>query len=173
MNKMIFLTGGARSGKSNYAKILAGQAGKNIVYIATCEPLDKEMLKRVQLHKRSRPKTWKTIEETKNLVPVIKKLSLKKIDAVIIDCLTLLTSNLMMEGNNERSIIAEIRKLAKQIKISNFTTIIVSNEVGSGIVPENKVARDFRDIAGRANQIMARESSEVYAMISGLPAKLK
>jgi len=172
-HKMIFLTGGARSGKSRFATELAARLGKTVIFVATCVPQDKEMKRRVALHRQSRPKNWKTIEEPLELSSTLKAISPKKTTVVIIDCLTLLLSNLMIAGTTERKILREMEKIVKEIKRYEFSTIIVSNEVGSGIVPENKLARDFRDIAGKINQFMARQSDEAYAMISGFPIKLK
>lgn len=171
-NKFIFLTGGVRSGKSDFAVKQAKTAGKNIVFIATCTPGDDEMKTRIKKHKRSRPKTWKTIEEPIDLIAALKKVP-HDTDAVIIDCLTLLLSNLMIIGKTYNNIIAEIKKIGMELKNKNYSIIFVSNEVGSGIVPENKMARDFRDIAGKANQIMAKLSDEAYVLISGFPVKLK
>ncbi|OGS35352.1 MAG: bifunctional adenosylcobinamide kinase/adenosylcobinamide-phosphate guanylyltransferase [Elusimicrobia bacterium RIFOXYB2_FULL_49_7] len=172
MAKLIFLTGGARSGKSSYALELAKQHGKRVTFIATCVPLDKEMKKRVALHKKARPSSWRTIEEPYKLIEALKKNS-PKTDVYIIDCLTLWLSNMMLSGNTEKSIKNYIRKFTNFKQNFKPAIILISNEVGSGIVPENKLARDFRDLAGSINQAIARHSDEAYAMISGYPIRLK
>jgi adenosylcobinamide kinase/adenosylcobinamide-phosphate guanylyltransferase len=158
--------------ESIYAQELAAKLGKKIVYIATGEGLDKEMEKRIKKHKRTRKTSWKTIEEPKNINKVILNLKGRKI-SVLIDCLTLLTSNLLLEGLKEREILRKIRDLLKTLKKKKFQAILVSNEVGLGIVPDNKLGRDFRDILGRVNQIVAQAAEEVYFMVSGLPVKVK
>lgn len=145
---------------------------EKVIFLATCDPQGHEMEKRVELHKKSRPKTWDTIEEPLNPAAALDKLKQFK-GIVIIDCLTLLVSNLMFAGNSEKTIIKDIEKLMQKLKTACFSSIIVSNEVGSSIVPENKLARDFRDVAGKVNQLCAQKSNEVYALISGIPLTLK
>jgi len=172
MKKTILLTGGARSGKSTFAIELAIKYGKNITFMATCQALDTEMKKRIALHRRSRPKTWITIEEAMDVPQALRKMPAKS-GAVIIDCLTLWVTNLLLAGKNEKTILSLVKAMAGAIKRSTFSIIIVANEVGSGIVPENKLARDFRDIAGKANQIIAQAVDEVFVMIAGIPLQLK
>ena len=172
MKKTILLTGGARSGKSAFATELAEKYGENITFMATCQALDVEMKKRIALHRKSRPKTWITIEEPMDVQQALRKIPAKT-GAVIIDCLTLWVTNLLLAGKSEKTILSQVKAIAGAIKSSAFSVIIVTNEVGSGIVPENKLARDFRDIAGKANQIVARAADEVFVMIAGMPLKLK
>ena len=172
MKKIVFLTGSVRSGKSNFALKLTEKAGKKVSFIATCAPKDKEMKRRIKLHRKERPKSWETIEEYSDLSRAVKNIS-KGTDVVIIDCITLLISNLMMLNKTQEDILGSIDKFLKAIRKRKISAVIVSNEVGWGIVPVNKLARDYRDIAGKVNQIMAKESDEAYVMISGIPLKLK
>ncbi|MBU1262347.1 bifunctional adenosylcobinamide kinase/adenosylcobinamide-phosphate guanylyltransferase [bacterium] len=164
---LIFITGGARSGKSQYAVRLASKESGDVLFLATCIPKDEEMRQRVEEHRKNRPKSWKTLEEERDILPILKGC---QSDVVVIDCLTLLLSNLLLAGDNVEEI---IKGLADFLKEAKFTTIIVSNEVGLGIVPENEMARRFRDISGWANQLMARYADEVYFMVSGIPIKIK
>lgn len=171
MGKIIFVLGGARSGKSAYALKIAGKDGRT-AFIATAKPLDSEMKKRIASHKKTRPKHWKTFECQRNIAGLIGKIGLK-FDTIIIDCLTLLVSGLMLDGLKENAIKNEINSILKILKQIKADCIIVSNEVGLGIVPENKLGRDFRDIAGRMNQITADKANEVIFIVSGLPWKIK
>lgn len=172
MGKITFITGGVRSGKSKLATDLAKKAGGKIAFIATCTPFDTEMKDRVKLHRASRPKSWKTIEEPLNLSAALKKLP-PKTASVVIDCLTIYITNLVLAGKNEPEILKNIENTMKIMKKSCFSAILVSNEVGMGIVPDNELARLFRDIAGKANQLAAALSDEAYFMVSGLPMKIK
>jgi len=172
MNNFIFIAGGARSGKSTFAQKVAARKGKKVVFIATCIPRDKEMKKRVMLHKKSRPRHWKTIEEDKRIAPVLKKLH-GKYDVVIIDCMALFISNLLGDGKSLDKIEKQIANLAKSLAKAAFTSIVVSNEVGEGIVPANALARDFRDMLGITNQVMAKYADSVYIMHMGIANQLK
>ena len=171
---LIFITGGARSGKSKLALQLAERAGGKVAFIATARAGDDEMAERILIHKKSRPKEWTTIEEPMDVPSAISKAA--DHDVVIIDCLTLLLSNLMLEDNGldeTGRILGKIEDLVKVSRSFKGTVIVVSNEVGMGIVPESELARKFRDLAGRANQIMANAADEVYLCVSGIPLKLK
>jgi len=171
---LIFITGGARSGKSKLALQLAERAGRKVAFIATARAGDDEMAERILLHKKSRPKEWTTIEEPKDVPSALTEVA--DHDLVIIDCLTLLLSNLMLEDNSldeTGRILNKMEDLVKASRSFKGTVIVVSNEVGMGIVPENELARKFRDLAGRANQIMANAADEVYLCVSGIPVKLK
>jgi adenosylcobinamide kinase/adenosylcobinamide-phosphate guanylyltransferase len=130
------------------------------------------MEKRIKRHQGSRPAHWKTFEETDNLKPIIIKIG-SKFDCIIIDCLTLLVSNLILSGNNQVKILKKAKELLCAAKKCKAAIIMVSNEVGLGIVPDNLLARNFRDIAGSVNQIVAREADEVIFTVSGLPLKIK
>ena len=172
MKRFIFILGGARSGKSGYAVELAKRLGKRIVFIATAEASDQEMRKKIRLHKMSRPKCWALIEETKDIACRLRKLE-SKYDAAVIDCLGLWISNLLMDNLTDSRINKKIEELMGAISKTKVSTIVVSNEVGSGIVPIEPLARRFRDLVGRANQLIAKEADEVILMAAGLPAVLK
>ncbi len=171
MGKIILILGGARSGKSTYALELAKKY-KRVAFVATCQGLDKEMKQRIKLHQESRPRSWQTFEEPKNVDLLLKKL-VNKFDCIIIDCLTLLVSNLLLAGGGQKTIEAKISKALAELKNKKTNAIIVSNEVGLGIVPEHKLGRDFRDIAGKVNQAVAKEATEVFFTISGIPTRIK
>ena len=172
MNKVTFILGGARSGKSQLAIKMAKKKGKRVAFIATSQALDKEMKKRINLHKKTRPTHWQTFEEPENIPLLLKKIN-KKFEVIIIDCLTLLVSNLLLKGLKEKDIERKTEEMSILLKKIRPDVIIVSNEVGLGIVPDNELARDFRDIAGRMNQIVAKRSDEAFFMFSGLPLKIK
>lgn len=147
-----------------------------MAFVATAHAGDAEMAERISIHKESRPKEWTTIEEP---IDVASAITLAHgHDVVIIDCLTLLLSNLMFENNGphvrgDDRILDRIKQLAEAARSFKGTVIVVSNEVGMGIVPENDLAREFRDLAGRANQIMTGAADEVYVCFSGIPIRLK
>jgi adenosylcobinamide kinase/adenosylcobinamide-phosphate guanylyltransferase len=171
MGKIILILGAARSGKSLYAASLAKKQRK-VAFVATSQALDKEMQERIRLHQKSRPKDWKTFEEPKDLAPLLKRIA-DTFDCIIIDCLTLLISNLILDGYKEAKILKDIQKLVVNLKNKRAKVIMVSNEVGLGLVPVNKLGRQFRDIAGKVNQIVASEADEVLFMVAGLPMNIK
>jgi len=168
MGKIIFILGGARSGKSSYAIELAKKE-KNILFAATAKPSDFEMKERIEKHKKTRPKNFKTIEINEELSELFKA----KFNTAIIDCLTIFVSGRMVAGKSEQQILAEIKKFIEIIKNKNKKIIIVSNEVGGGIVPVNKLARKFRDVLGNANRTVAELSDKVYFMAAGIPILIK
>jgi len=170
MGKLIFITGGARSGKSAFAQKLANGLSKKVTYIATAGARDKEMELRIKIHRKNRPSHWKIVEREKNVTEVLSRIA-EKSEVILLDCLTLLISNLLLSGKKE--ILKEIRQLVNEVKKAKATVLIVSNEVGMGIVPDNRLARQFRDMAGKANQIVAQAADEVYLVISGIPVKVK
>ena len=173
MSKMTFILGGARSGKSRYAARIAEDLGKKTVFIATATALDEEMKERIRLHKISTPKEWGLIEEPVNLSGVI--LGLKPIyDVAIIDCVGLWVSNLLMANMTDGAIEKRIKELIRSIfKAEASIVIIVSNEVGGGIVPGDPLSRRFRDLVGLTNQIIALRADEVIMMQAGIPISLK
>lgn len=185
MSKIIYVSGGARSGKSIFAENICKNLSDNVSYIATSEAFDEEMKDRVKKHKAQRPKSWDTYEAYKDLDKTILEVC-KKSDTALLDCLTVMVNNLIFHGNTdietasyeqidilENSISDEITKLLKAARSSNINLIIVSNEIGMGIVPENKLSRIYRDIIGRANQKCAAESDEAYFVVSGIALKIK
>ncbi|KEI15210.1 bifunctional adenosylcobinamide kinase/adenosylcobinamide-phosphate guanylyltransferase [Clostridium haemolyticum] len=186
MGKIILVTGGARSGKSNYAENIAKDIEGKILYIATSIPFDDEMKHRVKKHKESRPEIWDTYEGYKDLDIVVREKN-SLYDGMLLDCVTIMTSNFMFdyigdkigEADNitldkvEKKIITNFEKLLNEVNKGNSTMILVTNELGYGIVPENKLARVYRDIIGRINQYIASRASEVYLVVCGIPMKVK
>ena len=172
MGKVIFITGGVRSGKSKYATKLAQNIANEVIFVATGTAKDEEMTKRIDKHKKSRPNRWRTIEETKNISSVLLEIQ-PPWELVIIDCLTFFVSNLLLEGVDEETILQEITEIVDIMLQVDYTTIVVSNEVGGGVVPDNELGRRFRDVIGLANQIVAESAREVYLIVSGMPVQLK
>jgi adenosylcobinamide kinase/adenosylcobinamide-phosphate guanylyltransferase len=184
--EIIFVTGGARSGKSRFAEKKAGELGEKVIYIATAQALDEEMKHRILIHRKRRPSTWKTFEEHKFLSKVLKHIkedeNYDEYRAILIDCMALLTSNWVcsvdVEDETEReylrkAYIDEVENMLKLAKSLKQKVIIVSNEVGLGLVPEYPLGRFYRDLLGEVNQIIAATSDEVYFMVSGIPIKIK
>lgn len=173
--RLVFITGAARSGKSYFAEQMAAESGEEVTYIATCIPADDEMRDRVSRHQARRPMQWKTIEEELDPARVI--IEHDRIGHVfLLDCLTLLVSNLMLQPGGEaqeEEILGKITELARVSRASASQVIIVSNEVGSGIVPGDALSRNYRDIIGRANQVIAAQADEAYITIAGIPVELK
>ena len=171
MGKLTLVLGGTRSGKSRYAIELA-KSHRKVAFIATCQARDREMRERVQKHRRERPPDWKTFEEPLEVSSLIRKIH-KDFQVVVLDCLTLLVSNFMLAGFKEDKIQKKIQQLLGSIETSRCKWILISNEVGSGVVPTNRLARRFRDIAGAVNQWVAEQSDRVIFMVSGLPLTVK
>jgi adenosylcobinamide kinase/adenosylcobinamide-phosphate guanylyltransferase len=173
MNRMTFILGGARSGKSRYAAQLAKSHGRKIAFIATATALDGEMEEKIRRHKISRPKGWRLIEEPIDLKGAVLGLR-PAYDAAIIDCVGLWVSNLLMADMKDGMIEKKIKELARAIsKIKAGLVIVVSNEVGEGIVPGDPLSRRFRDLVGFANQTIAAKADEVIVMQAGIPLRLK
>ena len=185
MSKIILVTGGARSGKSNFAESLCINQNNRTAYIATSVAFDEEMKNRVMKHQESRPKEWKTYEIYKDIYSIVETLD-KNHDTVIMDCVTLMVNNLMFTygidvdkatseelDELENYIREQIIKLLEAVKKTNLYFVIVSNEIGMGIVPENKLARIYGDFVGRANQLISKYSDKVYFVVSGIPMKVK
>ena len=171
MKKITFITGGARSGKSSFALKQASRIAGKKAYIATAEALDEEMRKRIEDHREQRGREWDTFEEPLMIAEVINKIG-DRYDTLVLDCLTLWLSNIM---HSNLIIEAEIERLISSL-LSNHTStsiFIVSNEVGMGIVPENEMARKFRDMAGLLNQKVAGAADEVYIVVAGIPLRIK
>lgn len=164
-----FIIGGARSGKSSFAMSEALKTKGKKAYVATAQALDEEMKKRIEKHKRERTAEWHAIEEPLQIAGIIKDIS-GKYDVILLDCLTLWLSNLMM---NNKGIEKEIKLLCSALHAAPCTLFVVSNEVGMGIVPENEMARRFRDMAGALNQKVAEIADEVYMVVAGIPVKIK
>lgn len=200
ISQFTLITGGARSGKSQFAELLAAHAKRPVIYIATAQIWDEEMALRVKKHQLQRPDTWRLIEEPVNICETL--FQLKDQDGVILlDCVTLWLTNLLLAGqahpptpscpdgedvplslpkdhdvfNNELEpqildMVKEVANLAREIRPQ---VIFVSNEVGQGIVPEYPLARAYRDLAGRSNQILAHSADQVYMVVAGYPMEIK
>lgn len=185
----ILITGGSRSGKSTFAESIAKNYEdiykSGVLYIATSIPFDEEMKIRVKKHRVQRPSHWHTLEAYKDFDVHFRKDENKK-QVVLIDCITLMISNIMFEENSdwenadeneisriEEKIINELDKLLEAVKEEGATLIAVTNEVGMGIIPANKLSRIFSDIAGRVNQKLSKAAGEVYFCVSGIPVKIK
>ncbi|NPV52602.1 MAG: bifunctional adenosylcobinamide kinase/adenosylcobinamide-phosphate guanylyltransferase [Firmicutes bacterium] len=177
ISNLILITGGARSGKSRFAEQLATSLGARVAYVATATPGDEEMKARIEMHRGRRPPGWETIEEPCDVSKAIELLTCGQCghdaDVVLVDCITLLVSNLLTAGKGEDAVLEEISRLAEVARTSRIPVIIVSNEVGMGIVPEYRLARLYRDVHGRANQILAAAAREVYVLFAGIPLEIK
>lgn len=183
--KITFITGGARSGKSSFAEKMAANFGKTI-YVATAQALDKEMFYRIKLHKQRRPSSWVTVEEPKFLSKALSNIkdnkSLHEFKCVLIDCLALLVSNWLLQDTIEDvdtweqlrcSLLKEIDMMILTAKTMRQDVILVSNEVGLGVVPEYPLGRFYRDLLGEVNQKVAKNADSVYIAVSGIPVKIK
>lgn len=179
MGKLIFLLGGARSGKSSHAQKLAEQSGKSVAFIATAQALDDEMSARIQKHQQDRPNHWETLEIPFGLAGQLDSL---KTEVVILDCITLLVSNLMMqfvendlvdEGKSMSAVQVEVDALLAHIRHHEQDWFIISNEAGLGLVPPYQMGRVYRDLLGWANQRLAKEADDVLWMVAGIPVPIQ
>ncbi len=173
MKKTSLIIGGSRSGKSRHALELAENAGGRQIFIATCVPGDDEMEDRVSRHKAERGPAWETLEIPVGLPEAVSKNGADQTAVVLIDCLTLWISNLLMETDETQILEGHLNRLVDAIDAAQCQVLLVSNEVGAGIVPENKLARQFRDIAGFVNQRVAAAVDEVIWMVAGIPVAIK
>ena len=175
-NKIILILGGARSGKSAYAQQLAAVMGHRVLFCATAEALDEEMQDRIKKHRESRPGDWQTLEASRQVGRALNGLT-AAYDAVIVDCITLLISNCMhLESDDaaaEKDVTQEIDSLIDAVGHRRSNYILVSNEVGGGLVPDNKLGRIYRDHLGKTNQRLARAADEVYLMVAGIAVRVK
>ena len=170
MNGHILVLGGARSGKTGFAERLAMRAGESPLYLATAQALDAEMAERVRMHQQQRHKRFATLEEPIALSTALRAAA-KTHDVILVDCLTLWITNLLGANDNVAAAVDEL--VATLPQIEGCRVILVSNEVGLGIVPDNAMARMFRDLAGAAHQRLAEICSEVHFVVAGLPMTLK
>ncbi len=201
-DRLVLILGGARSGKSAFAERLAWESGRPVIFLATATPGDEEMRARIEQHRRARPAAWRTIEAPLRPSRVLAELA--SFDGVVLlDCLTLLCSNLLLaldpaapraghgaadavaelpeladlsdlpgERIEERAL-AEVQSLLEAHRRSRATLIVVSNEVGLGLVPASPLGRAYRDLLGRANQLVAATAGRVYFMVAGIPVDVK
>lgn len=172
------LQGGARSGKSSFAEMIAKKlGGMDVIYLASGVRTDSEMESRIEAHKKQRPAEWQTIEEAYNISLVLNEIEAKK--TILFDCLTTYISNLMykMEAEDfsvmEAEILKEVEEILKTAQSKEFDLIIVHNESGKGVVPTSKQGRNFRDISGRAARLCADYAAKVYLIQAGLPLEIK
>ena len=173
MKEIIFVIGGCRSGKSTYALQTAEKVpAERKIFIATCVPQDNEMKQRVARHQKERSQNWVTVEEPLHLPEAILENS-PKADVMLVDCLTLWVSNLLMETDDEEKLEEAISQLIDTLEKATCPIVLVSNEVGTGIVPENRLARQYRDIIGLANQAVAKTAGKVIWMVAGIPVTVK
>jgi adenosylcobinamide kinase/adenosylcobinamide-phosphate guanylyltransferase len=173
LKEIIFVIGGCRSGKSTYAMQTAERVpAEQKIFIATCVPRDDEMKRRVARHQKERSQNWVTVEAPLNLPEAIRQNS-RSGDVILVDCLTLWVSNLLMETGDESKIEETISQFINAIEKAAGPIVLVSNEVGTGIVPENALARQYRDIIGRVNQDVAKTAGRVIWMVAGIPVTVK
>jgi len=166
--RLTLVIGGARSGKSRYAEAMTMAQPSPWVYVATAEPFDDEMRARIGEHRSRRGEEWRTVDAPADLAGAIKGAPAR--GTVLVDCLTLWLNNLMYK---ERDIDTETERLEAALAARNAPTLLVSNEVGSGIVPDNAEARRFRDLQGLLNQRMAARADRVVLLVAGLPLFVK
>jgi len=186
MAKITFVTGGARSGKSTFAENLVREKGERILYTATAKAIDEEMVERIRRHQNNRPAEWDTLESYRGLGEVLPERS-GQYQGMLLDCVTIMSTNLLfdhpamakeevsLEEMNaaEAEVMAEIDHFIASFSRLQADLIMVSNEVGFGLVPEYPLARFFRDVLGRVNQRLAAAADEAYLVVSGLTVKLK
>lgn len=179
MSNITFILGGARSGKSSYAQSLADESGKSVTYVATAQSLDDEMSARIQKHRAERPINWNTLEIPLDVAAHAHRI---KSDVVILDCITLLISNWLMqfvkddlvdEAPFKVAVQKEVEELIAAIHTQKQDWIIISNELGLGLVPPYQMGRIYRDWLGWANQRLAREADKVIFMVAGIPTVIK
>ena len=179
MGRLILVTGGARSGKSGFAEQYVAKYGKKIAYIATSQCLDEEMAYRIKLHRQRRPESWVTYEAPFDAHEAILKAG-ESSDMILFDCLTLYISNLLCSFENLEAMDDIYQRVQEQcqsmltaIKQIDATVVVVTNEVGTGIVPMDRLSREFRDQAGLANQLLAQAAQQVYLVVAGIPVDIK
>ena len=179
LNRITLILGGARSGKSSYAQKLAEDSGRSVTFLATAQALDEEMSVRIQKHRAERPAHWETFEIPLGIAAHAQKI---KSDIVILDCVTLLVTNLLMQFVNDdivneapfmQAVQEEVHDLLSVISKSDQQWFIISNEVGLGLVPPYQMGRVYRDGLGWANQRLAREAEQVLFMVAGIPMIVK
>jgi adenosylcobinamide kinase/adenosylcobinamide-phosphate guanylyltransferase len=181
MGKQTLILGGARSGKSSYAQRLAIQHGGPVVYVATAQALDPEMENRIGNHRLERPQDWITLEAPRGVAAAVKQIQVNT-GVILLDCLTLLVTNLLMgaspdedhpdEAAANEAVEQELDQLLLAIRTSPADWIVVSNEVGLGLVPPYPLGRVYRDLLGRANQQLAAVADEVFWMIAAIPVPI-
>jgi adenosylcobinamide kinase / adenosylcobinamide-phosphate guanylyltransferase len=180
MGRLLLVLGGARSGKSAYAQRLAQElGGDDVLFVATAEAWDEDMAQRIARHQQERPAPWRTLETPRQVGQAIA-LHLHDTAVILVDCLTLLVSNTLLHcgaspdaAAAEAAVQEEVAALVEACQTTVATCIVVSNEVGLGLVPDNPLGRLYRDLLGRANQALAARAEAVYFMVAGLPVDVK
>jgi adenosylcobinamide kinase/adenosylcobinamide-phosphate guanylyltransferase len=183
VKKIILLLGGARSGKSHYAQTYALNNAEKVLFVATATAGDVDMRSRIEKHKKDRPAEWSTLEAVNHVGKEIEA-TIDGEELVIVDCITLLVNNLFSKYSEdqfetledsalEKEVNSEISELIKSMNKIEASFILVSNEVGLGIVPDNRLGRLYRDLLGRANQMLAQSADEVYLLVAGIPLRVK
>lgn len=173
MAKVVFITGGTRSGKSGFAQQQAESCAGELLYVATAEVRDEEMGQRVERHQQARGERWSTLEEPLDLAGKLPAAAEGK-SALLLDCVTLWISNLFFaHGEEVEPVFAAVETFIASWQRIDIPLYLVSNELGSGVVPENAMARLFRDLAGEVNQQLAAAADEAFLVASGLPLRLK
>ena len=182
--KCILILGGARSGKSHFAQDLASQMGKKVLFVATAPAMDEEMKQRIKNHQNNRPKSWRTLESLTGIGRKIEEHG-REVQVVLIDCMTLLINNCFEkcncghdaeefdEGLLNRIVKREVEELLECVDKLDVIFIIVSNEVGTGLVPISRLGRTYRDLLGNTNRELARHADQVYLMTAGIPMQIK
>lgn len=181
--KSILITGGARSGKSRLALDIAQEFGEPVMFVATAVAGDREMHERIEKHRRERSPAWRVLETTSDIGSQIEQ-TIGDARVVIIDCITMLINSIFSQYSDqefekidasllEQQVVTEITGIIERMKEADAIFIIVTNEVGLGLVPDNRMGRLYRDSLGRANQMLAGCTDEVYLMVAGIPVKIK
>jgi adenosylcobinamide kinase/adenosylcobinamide-phosphate guanylyltransferase len=177
--QIFLILGGARSGKSNYAEKLAAELGRRVLYVATAEANDEEMARRIEVHRQARPSTWQTLETPRQVGAALAAAREVGPEVILLDCLTLLVSNIVLALETEppevveAAIQAEVEAIITAQAELGIPLVIVSNEVGLGLVPPYPLGRIYRDVLGWANQRLAAVAAQVLFMVAGLPLTLK
>lgn len=191
MGKLTLILGGARSGKSSFAEKRAEElGGESVLYMATSETKDEEMLQRVEKHRAGRPPAWETLEAPRNVAQALRQGG-SAAKVILLDCITFLVANHLLEAAGpegdpfdepsadpfdakiEADVVAEVEALVAYVQETEVELLVVSNEVGLGVVPPYELGRAYRDILGRANQILARHADEVFLLVAGIPMQVK
>ncbi len=171
-SSVTLVLGGVRSGKSRYAQQLA-EKSRRVVFVATAKATDDEMAAKIQLHRGDRPKEWLTVEEPLELPKVLAQHELD-CEVIVVDCLTIFAANLIeAEGEDNEAIERRAEALCEALRAVQCSVVLVSNEVGSGVVPAYPLGRRYRDLLGEINQKVARIADDVVLMVAGLPLALK
>ncbi|MBI3723731.1 bifunctional adenosylcobinamide kinase/adenosylcobinamide-phosphate guanylyltransferase [bacterium] len=169
--KLVVIGGGVRSGKSAFALETARRLGERRAFLATARALDSEMSERIEAHRRERGTVFETLEVPLELEGALARL--RGVDVAVVDCLTLWLSNLLLEGETPARIGERVSGLTQALSRRDFHCVIVTNEVGMGVVPESALGRTFRDVAGRAHQALAREADEIHFAVLGGMLRLR